>query len=299
MIYTEPNECSALEIIHLYLGGLTLGSLSSQFRMAEESIKDILIYHRIPIREANDLTKKPMKEDFFENIDRADKAYMLGWFYSDGNVSQDLKVAKISVLNKDDDIIKKLSELVYYEPTYVLYRKYINLSIHRKKMATDLVRLGCVPNKSLILRFPTEQQVPNRWLPDFIRGYFDGDGSFYSHRCRGGLAANICSTRPFCERLAEVITEANENITYSIEDINDKGSAVIRFACFSAIRLGDYMYSSGSDLRLNRKYTKWYNGLLYQRDKVYIPKRKWIKDKAPDVYEIIDRHVTKDSLLTQ
>jgi intein-encoded DNA endonuclease-like protein len=33
-----------------------------------------------------------------------------------------------------------------------------------------------VPNKSLKLKFPTTEQVPNELMMHFIRGYFDGDG---------------------------------------------------------------------------------------------------------------------------
>ena len=35
---------------------------------------------------------------------------------------------------------------------------------------------GCVPNKSLILKFPSSNIVPTKLLRHFIRGYVDGDG---------------------------------------------------------------------------------------------------------------------------
>ena len=47
---------------------------------------------------------------------------------------------------------------------------------------SDLNKLGVVERKSLILTFPTEQQVPKHLMPHFIRGYFDGDGSVYKQK---------------------------------------------------------------------------------------------------------------------
>ena len=44
-------------------------------------------------------------------------------------------------------------------------------------MYEDLIKLGCVPNKSLTVKFPTEEQVPKEFLSSFILGLIDGDGS--------------------------------------------------------------------------------------------------------------------------
>lgn len=45
-----------------------------------------------------------------------------------------------------------------------------------KHFKTRLCELGCIPNKSLILKFPDENLVPKNLIKHFIRGYFDGDG---------------------------------------------------------------------------------------------------------------------------
>lgn len=44
-------------------------------------------------------------------------------------------------------------------------------------MMGDLISNGCVPKKSLILKFPEEDIVSKELQSHFIRGYFDGDGS--------------------------------------------------------------------------------------------------------------------------
>ena len=34
------------------------------------------------------------------------------------------------------------------------------ITVTNKKLHEDLIKLGCIPNKSLILQFPSEEQVP-------------------------------------------------------------------------------------------------------------------------------------------
>lgn len=45
-----------------------------------------------------------------------------------------------------------------------------------KKFKQRLIELGCTPQKSCTLKFPTEEQIPKEYIIPFIRGYFDGDG---------------------------------------------------------------------------------------------------------------------------
>lgn len=49
--------------------------------------------------------------------------------------------------------------------------------IHNTKLVRQIINLGCFPRKSLTLKFPTFDIVPEQYMSHFIRGYFDGDGS--------------------------------------------------------------------------------------------------------------------------
>jgi hypothetical protein len=51
------------------------------------------------------------------------------------------------------------------------------MTISSKKISQDLYKLGVVPRKSLIVKFPSKSMVPNNLLIYFIQGVFDGDGS--------------------------------------------------------------------------------------------------------------------------
>ena len=50
------------------------------------------------------------------------------------------------------------------------------LAIANKHISERLTELGCCKNKTHIITFPSEEQVPKHLQRHFIRGYFDGDG---------------------------------------------------------------------------------------------------------------------------
>lgn len=130
--------------------------------------------------------KYSLKEDFFDKIDSEEKAYMLGFIYADGcNFPEGTRVV-IGLQEKDKTLLETFKTLLNYDrPLY--YRKastssYRNssaqyiLTISSKRISDKLTKLGAVKAKSLILTFPSEDQVPESLHNHFIRGYFDGDG---------------------------------------------------------------------------------------------------------------------------
>eukprot|EP01084_Bolivina_argentea_P032123 59421_1 len=50
-------------------------------------------------------------------------------------------------------------------------------------LATDLIDLGCIPRKSLQLKWP--QNIPDQYVHHFVRGYCDGDGCIHFVKGKG------------------------------------------------------------------------------------------------------------------
>lgn len=175
-----------------------------------------------------------INESILEKIDDEWKAYFLGWMYSDGNIQKDLGRMRISLSSKDEYILEYFSKK-FYNCIKLSYRNggYSTLimgnkcdvspksilTINRKKICEDLVRLGCVPCKSLILKFPTSKQVPDYLIHHFIRGYFDGDGTVRNHRgIRGRSEVGIISSKFFVKSLKKSLFL--NKINSSIKQIN-------------------------------------------------------------------------------
>jgi len=71
-----------------------------------------------------------------------------------------------------------------------------------------LIKLGCVPNKSLILKFPSLDIFSNKSLIyPFIRGYFDGDGSIFESK--NNFYISISGNNDFLQGLNLIIPARN------------------------------------------------------------------------------------------
>ena len=71
--------------------------LCQKYNKSRSYVQKVLIRHSIKLRNGSDVTKKyNVNENYFNNIDNDDKAYILGLLYSDGNVSGN--VVKINLI---------------------------------------------------------------------------------------------------------------------------------------------------------------------------------------------------------
>ncbi|MBU3227100.1 NUMOD1 domain-containing DNA-binding protein [Clostridium algidicarnis] len=126
------------------------------------------------------MSKYIQDDSYFEKIDNERKAYWLGFLYADGCVvekSENNKKVIMKLHPHDKYTLEQLlKDINSNRPIYVSKKGYVSVEISSVKMANDLIRLGCVPRKSLILKFPNENMVPQNLIKDFIRGYMDGDG---------------------------------------------------------------------------------------------------------------------------
>ncbi len=190
--------------------------------------------------------KYSCNENFFEVIDTEEKAYWLGALYADGNVSQNKTGSgKIFLSSKDYDWIEKFMRSIEStnKPTREFHKKYQKeiwkAQITSTKMFNDLVRLGCMPRKSMIITFP---KLPSHLIPHFIRGYFDGDGTvgvyknLKSHEWKI-LKSGICSgSEFFLKELVTYLPTKNKNVVFN------KSLYIIQFSLMDSIALHNYMY---------------------------------------------------------
>lgn len=186
------------KIIKMYQDNISLREISNQTKHSRNAISKMLEKSDIKTTKGNHYRKYFFDFDFFEKIDSEIKAYWLGFLYADGCVlPQDPRgygeqEFKLSLSEQDQEILKKYKEDL--KSTYPIRRDetkhkknensqvQLICSYRSQKTVDDLKKLGCVENKSLILKFPTEEQVPSKLIYHFIRGYFDGDGSISCYK---------------------------------------------------------------------------------------------------------------------
>lgn len=135
------------------------------------------------------------KDDFLLKSG-ADFYYILGAFITDGNIycNPETRGYRAYLYSNDLDWLQDLNK--YFCDTNLIYKnreKCHVLTISSKKIVEKFIDHGCVPNKSLTVDFP---KIPQKYLPDFIRGCVDGDGTIciYNNKKYIGTEYKICSS---------------------------------------------------------------------------------------------------------
>ena len=172
--------------------------------------------------------KYTLDEHYFDIIDTQDKAYILGFLYSDGCNFTDANRIILCLQDQDKHILDSIKECVgtnaplYFNKLNEKNAKHKNtysLTMRSKHMSKVLSDMGMVKAKSLILKFPTN--ISKEMLPHFIRGFFDGDGVFPTDKTNYTLG--ILGTEDFCIVLQSILKE--NGIESDIKNVNDPSNS--------------------------------------------------------------------------
>jgi hypothetical protein len=92
-----------LNVVNDYLCGINNKELCGKYNTSRSYIQKVLNRYHIKLRSAAEITKKyDINENYFENINTGDKAYILGLIYSDGIIFD--TTVKINLLETDSHI---------------------------------------------------------------------------------------------------------------------------------------------------------------------------------------------------
>lgn len=246
-------------IVELYESGLSMDKIAGMYHSTRKTVSEILRLYNVHIKTPSETGRKyTLNEQYFDVIDNQDKAYILGLLYADGCVT-DKNGILLSLQEKDKDILYKINDLLESDRDlkYKEYNKKNNnwsnqycLSIVNKHMAEQLCRLGVVPRKSLILKFPG--WLSDDLYPHFIRGYMDGDGTI----ARAEKRAMLIGTEDFCNSLA-IFLKNKLGIhagVYSRNKVQETSTRMLRIAGAKQVKkFLDYIYNN-ANLFLDRKY---------------------------------------------
>lgn len=125
---------------------------------------------------------KNLKEDFFSNIDSSEKAWLLGFLYTDGSVRQKKNNYQIRLMIqiKDEPIIDRIISLLNIKngKRYDLRKnkECVGFEFSSKQIFNDLGNYGIIPNKTFTNQHLFIEKIPEQFKRDYVRGLFDGDG---------------------------------------------------------------------------------------------------------------------------
>lgn len=138
-----------------------------------------------------------IKEDYFKDINTAEKSYFLGLIMADGNMylrSDGKYQFSLQLKETDSDIIYKFAKAIEFNEDKVKAKNGVrngtktfgrSIKTYNQKFCLNLIHKGVIPNKS------GKEYIPevNGFEIDFIRGFIDGDGWIGNSRNRIGLAS--------------------------------------------------------------------------------------------------------------
>lgn len=209
-----------------------------------------LSQEEISKKQSSNARKYHINQDYFKTWSH-NMAYVLGLWYADGCIYGG-KMFDITLHAKDKYILKKVAEELQYEGNLQDYvdRQAARINFSCVVIYKDIIQLGGCENKSKIIDFP---QIPDEYLPDFIRGYFDGDGCIMN--LKGGRinSAFTSGSKKFLDALLSVLKDKAGVIGGSY----DASSQSLKFGKRDSLLIGQYIYQNNPELFLLRKKEKF------------------------------------------
>lgn len=197
-------------------------------------------------------------DTFFNKINTEGKAYFLGLMFSDGNISS--KSNHINISSNDKNLIKTCKKLLKTNSPIHCYKNSFSLIISNSNLHRSLESLGVLKRKSWKeLSVPT---ISSNLIRHFIRGVYDGDGSFYLDKRQNNKYIYLCTS----------LSCGSRQFTNQLKKILEHKLKI----SFHKIRFDDKKNETGSwQLRLSRQAdVKKFTNYLYQNCNYYL-KRKY------------------------
>lgn len=214
--------------------------------------------------------KYNVDDNYFDNINTEEKAYWLGFLFADGCIHERSGQNRISLVLaiKDKKHLEKFKKAISFEGPIIDYAKksgkflglvHSYLRITSQKLSDSLSNLGCVPRKSLILKFP---KINDDLKHHFIRGYFDGDGSVF-----------ISNEKHWRNKKIFPIIHIRFSGTESfLKNINQN---ILMLGSIKKIKNNNI---NSLEFKRNKKAKLFYN-YLYNNSKVFLERKKEIFEK--------------------
>jgi hypothetical protein len=200
-------------------------------------------------------------------------AYAIGLITTDGNLAKDAR--HITFVSKDIELVKTFCRCLGIKNKICLKRGgFVNsqfssfVQFTNVKFYNFLLSVGLMPAKSKILN---KIIIPDKYFFHFLRGHFDGDGTFYSYwdpRWRSSFmfyTVFISASKKHIEWLKERIFKLLR-IKGHITKSGNQVCYQLKYAKKESLKLLPKIYGvNNKSFRLERKYKKVYNALAVDR----------------------------------
>lgn len=238
-------------------------------------VKEILYKHNIHIRSqkesaiaSNKNRIKYISKDlsYFEKQNE-NMAWILGILASDGTIAKKTNRIKITLAIKDIDVLQKIKKAINLdEPikTFTTNAGYdcCSLSWTCEEHKKQLAKYSIIPTKTFCLKPPVA--LDKKYWVDYIRGYFDGDGSVNLIKSNG-KKKNTSLRWQICSATEEILTFVVDYLydAYQIPKVNIQkrkdGLYYFQYSTIATRKIYDILYYNPNLLYMERKKNHYEN----------------------------------------
>lgn len=270
----EVPEETQLQMVDLYVGNKygceKIGKITGYCKSV---VKRILKEHNIILRNyqeaqlvktKTDTRKYPINDDYC--LESHNGAWLLGFLAADGYLPKTKNAIHrivLSLQRQDEDSLKLIAKEIDFKGPIIQYiaqeqYKISSLSFSSEKLRQKIESYGIINNKTFLLNdLPS---LPKEYVLDFIRGYFDGDGSVYEPSDHHKIRMSLCSVNE--SFLQNIVNFLNEN--YNIPKVTIHK----RFDKKSTVPLYYFIYNTNSSFQLGKLfYFNNYLSLIRKKNK--------------------------------
>lgn len=244
-----------------FFNGVTLKDLQTKYHLDKATLKRIAQENNCQRKNHNRVNKRIIS-NYFSEINTPEKAYWLGFLFTDGCVNKykDNQQGRIrlQLQEQDKEILEKYKQDLQIDGA-IIYDKRSNsaccsVEFVDDQIFKDLSKYGIVPQKTYQTQHIPINLIPENLLPAFLLGLLDGDGSITcSEDCSKDVTINFTSyyesiVQDFQIAIDKLInkTEHNKNFFTSAWHTQWRGRTQV-------LKILDILYNN-CPRHLNRKY---------------------------------------------
>lgn len=230
------------------------------------------------------LFTKAIDSHFFKSWS-PETSYVLGYITADGCIVVDKRRKKnpfaLNITSAEKDHLHRIRKAL--SSTHKISEKSggysdtaYQLQFRNPVICEDLIKLGILPRKTYNLN---PIKVPEKYFSDFVRGFFDGDGTVYIYKVNGTPQIKASFVNPSSIFTGDLNRRLCKNLNIPRKNIHQetKRKSILYSFCFyidDCEKLGRFMYRNNPSLYLPRKYK------IFEKWKT-IKRRKYIKHDYP------------------
>jgi len=243
------------EVINQYIRLKNIHKVAEYFKVSVSPIRAIIKSSNIELNNR----RYSVNDKFFDNIDSEEKSYWLGFLFADGYIrdresGKSLEM-KLSIKDKDHlELFKKTlnsNHKIINTTSIVKYKDKISssemchLAIYSTSIVESIKLQGMHSRKTFTIKEP---QIDKNLMSHFIRGYFDGDGSFSFNPDKYMIKTQL-------------VSDSKDFQDFIIKELGDNG---IKINLYSKIKL---------QIQNKLDNLKFYN-YIYNDSKIYLTRKK-------------------------